>query len=120
MLLQAVGLEIDEGIFWDDRWWTRDGAPNRDPNKNKAIGVRAYQNKMHGLYSEMRKKYSKAISEVNSILYEGTLSLPDDTKQSFAQLKIYPVDSIYARVNYEDIVTKNELSKITGYSVEVE
>ena len=46
---------------------------------------------MHGLYTGMRKKYSKAISEASSILYEGTLSLPDDTKQSFAQLIISPV-----------------------------
>ena len=120
LLLQAVGLEIDEGIFWDDRYWFRDGAPNREPGKHKAKSVIAYQNKMHGLYTEMRKKYSKTISEANSILYEGTLSLPDDTKQLFAQLIIYPVESSYARVNYEDVVTKNELSKITGYSVEVE
>ena len=89
LLLQAVGLEIDEGIFWDDRYWFRDGAPNGEPGKHKAQSVRAYQNKMHGLYTEMRKKYSKTISEANSILYEGTLSLPDDTKQSFAQLIIY-------------------------------
>ena len=85
LLLQAVGLEIDEGIFWDDRYWLRDGAPNGEPGKHNARSVIAYQNKMHGLYTEMRKKYSKTISEANSILYKGTLSLPDDTKQSFAQ-----------------------------------
>ena len=91
---------------------------------------------MNAYYTEMRKKHSNQIlyrrwehldtkyaldsnSGANSILYKGVLSLPNRAKQSFAQLIIYPDGSKYANVIYEDIVTKNQLSEITGYSVEL-
>ena len=67
----------------------------------------------------MRNEFGQGSSRVSQVFYKGRLSLSDNREQIFGQFRIYPVGSTFAKVNYEDIVTSDELSKITRYSVEV-
>ncbi len=114
-LFSAVGLKIDEGIFWDDRYWLRNGPPNSQSDPSRS----AYQKHIREYYYEMRKEFGQGSSRASQVFYKGRLSLSDNREQIFGQFRIYPVGSTFAKVNYEDIVTSDELSKITRYSVEV-
>ena len=114
-LFSAVGLKIDEGIFWDDRYWLRNGPPNSQADPSRSV----YQKNIRKYYSEMRSEFGQGLSTVSQVFYKGRLSLSDNREQIFGQFRIYPVGSTFAKVNYEDIVTSDELSKITRYSVEV-
>ena len=110
-----MGLKIDEGIFWDDRYWLRNGPPNSQGDPSRSV----YQKNIRKYYSEMRSEFGQGLSRVSQVFYKGRLSLSDNREQIFGQFRIYPVGSTFAKVNYEDIVTSDELSKITRYSVEV-
>ena len=49
----------------------------------------------------------------NSLIYDFV------TGHSFQILMIYPINFNYVTLVYEDIIEKDELSKLTGYSVEL-
>jgi len=89
-LLPVLGWEVNEGFIFDSRRW---------------------------VYPKLSEEFVKSYKTMREFTYNsGMHSI--QVGSSGQILQIYPINSFFAVLHYEDIVKRNELSKITGYSVE--